>query len=137
MSDTDFEVDEHGNIIPPPPPKLTWLNAGTEIPNRLGDAMAPKVTPEQQAQNELATMVAKNKAAMFAQRALQAARRVLPSIYQSQPMKAAERSLSDLDQAHRDPPLRDIGGIQREFSSEQEKQAYLDRIRQAQAAVKK
>ncbi len=143
MSDpADIELDENGNVISPPEP-LTWKNAGTELPNRLGDAMAshlPRANTDQRAQNDLAIMRAKNEAESFSQRALAAARRVMPTMY------SPTRAYDDANSASRgdrpgyagsDVPRQPVQ-MQREFSNDQEKEAYLQRIRQAQAnAVKK
>ena len=138
MSDpADIELDENGNVISPPT-SLTWKNAGTELPNRLGDAMAdhlPRATTDERLKNDLSIMRAKNEAEMFSLRALAAARRVLPNLYAGTKTYDEARKASQGDRpgyAGSSAPRQPIQ-MQREFSNDAEKEAYLQRIKQAQA----
>ncbi len=141
---TDFEVDEQGNIVPPAPEPITWQNAGTELPNRMGDALsklvgADKVTPDQRLENELKLTVFRNKARMAAAQALHAAKNMetgpVPgsNLWNNPAFNATEKAYKDHEAARNQPDRapREPVQMQREFSNDTEKEAYLDRVRQA------
>ena len=120
--EADLELDDNGKVITPHP-ALTWQNAGTELPNRMGDAMANHLPHLDHTQTELAIMRLRNEIDQKAIPAAAAARQAIPG------METLGRILTYRD---RIPQDRQPVQMQREFSNDQEKEAYLERIRQAQ-----
>lgn len=123
----DLELDDKGDVVNP---GLTWSNAGTELPDRIAQAMAKFIGPQteqRKMQNELAVLRARNEIDQKAIPLAEAAKQRSPV------MAALAHQLTYRDRAEQNrQPIQ----MQREFSNDQEKEAYLDRVRQAQAKTK-
>jgi len=133
MSDEDFEVDENGKLVPVQPRQD---DPGTRLGNWVASKL-PHQSDAQKSMNDASVQIAKNKAQMFALQTMAK----FPSVYQSAPIKAAEAAMARLLQAKQgqspSPEMRQPVQMQREFSSEEEKERYLEQVRKAMAAAGK
>jgi len=124
--EADLELDDKGQVVRP---KLTWNNAAEELigraAHRAAQAIGTSPDPQKQrAENELQLMRARNEVDQRAIPAAEWAKGHVPG------MRLANEALTYRDRV---PEPRQPIQMQREFSNDQEKEAYLERIRQAQA----
>lgn len=122
MSDeADLELDDNGKVISP---GITLKNAGVIIPERIGKALAPYLPKPE----PLAIPMAKNAADQWAVPKTEWAKNNVPGMQ----MLAQALSKAQGAQGSRQPEVRQPIQMEREFSNDPDREAYLQRIRQAQ-----
>jgi hypothetical protein len=119
---SDMEIDADGNISEP----LTLGNAGTEIPNRIGAAVASVLPHTDKDLMELKIMQLKNQVDQKAIPAAEWAKANVPG------MSRLNETLTYRERSEPRQPVQ----MQREFSNPEDEAAYLDRVRQAMRNAK-
>ena len=120
------EYDEHGLVGPEEP--LTLQNAGDRM-MQYPSTLVKHATPEEAQANDLELQKARIKAELFA---LPKAAWLTQNVPGMQSVAKAFQMQQEKAAGVRQPIQ-----MQREFSNDQEKQAYLDRVKQALDVVKK